>query len=175
MMTDLKSLTLGRRIQALRKEQGLTQDALAERMGVTPQAVSKWENDQSCPDILSLPQLAKELNTTVDTLLTGASADSAVPAVPAKKPEDRIVRIAFISEDGTRICLNLPFTVFRLGAMYDLLTFTFTANEGDVDAEQLAQTMAGVDFKQIARLIENGASGTLVDIDLVDRLTIWTE
>lgn len=46
-MTDLKSLTLGRRIQALRKEQALTQDALAERMDVTPQAVSKWENEVS--------------------------------------------------------------------------------------------------------------------------------
>ena len=68
-MTDLKSLTLGRRIQALRKEQTLTQDALAERMDVTPQAVSKWENDQSCPDIMSLPKLARELHTTVDTLL----------------------------------------------------------------------------------------------------------
>lgn len=46
-MTDLKSLTLGRRIQALRKEQGLTQEALAERMSVSPQAVSKWENEVS--------------------------------------------------------------------------------------------------------------------------------
>ncbi len=43
--------TLGRRIAAHRRELGLTQDALAERLGVTAQAVSKWENDQSCPDI----------------------------------------------------------------------------------------------------------------------------
>ena len=56
-MTDMKSLSLGRRIQTLRKAQSLTQEALAERMGVTPQAVSKWENDLSCPDIMSLPQL----------------------------------------------------------------------------------------------------------------------
>lgn len=46
-MTSLKDLTLGRRIQALRKERALTQEALAERMGVTPQAVSKWENEVS--------------------------------------------------------------------------------------------------------------------------------
>ena len=58
-MIDLKALTLGKRIQALQKEQGLTQEALAERMDVSPQAVSKWENDLSCPDILSLPQLAR--------------------------------------------------------------------------------------------------------------------
>ena len=46
-MIDLKSLTLGRRIQALRREQSLTQEHLAEHMGVTPQAVSKWENEFS--------------------------------------------------------------------------------------------------------------------------------
>ena len=174
-MTDLHSLTLGRRIQALRKEQALTQDALAEKMGVTPQAVSKWENDQSCPDIMSLPSLARILNTTVDTLLTGQSAEVAAPAVPAKKPEEMIVRLAFHAEDGTRIGLNLPFTVFRLGAMYDLITFTVQTNEGEQDAEQIAKALAGVDFKHIVRLIESGVSGTLVDINLGDRLTIWTE
>ena len=84
-MPTLSSLTLGRRIQALRKEQALTQDALAVRMGVTPQAVSKWENDLSCPDIMSLPPLAKELHITVDTLLTGAPAGSA----PSFRPRSR--------------------------------------------------------------------------------------
>ena len=173
-MTKLKSLTLGRRIQTLRKVQALTQEALAARMDVTPQAVSKWENDQSCPDIMSLPLLAKELHTTVDTLLTGEQADGSHPA-PQKKPEDLIVRIAFHSEDGMRFCLNLPFTVFRLGTLYNMLTFTISAEEGEIDAEKFAKTMADMDFKQIVRLIENGMSGTLVDIDLGDRLTIWTE
>ena len=174
-MIDLHSLTLGRRIQALRKEQALTQDALAEQMGVTPQAVSKWENDQSCPDIMSLPTLARILNTTVDALLTGQSASSAAIPAPAKRPEELIVRLAFHAEDGTRIGLNLPFTVFRLGTMYDLITFTVQTNEGEQDAEQIAKTLAGVDFKHIVRLIESGVSGTLVDINLGDRLTIWTE
>lgn len=170
-MTDLKTLTLGRRIQALRKEQSLTQEHLAERMGVSPQAVSKWENDQSCPDIMSLPQLAKELHVTVDTLLTGESAVS-TPAAPAKKPEELIVRIAITDED-TRVCVNLPFTVFRLGALYDMLAFSFSANEGDIDAETVARAMAGVDFKQIVSLIEGGMTGMLVNVS--DILTIWTE
>lgn len=174
-MNDLKSLTLGRRIQALRKEQALTQDALAEQMNVTPQAVSKWENDLSCPDIMSLPQLAKVLHVTVDALLTGESAASDAPAAPAKKPEELIVRLAFHAEDGTRICLNLPFTVFRLGVLYDMITFTVQTNEGEQDAEHITRTLAGVDFKHIVRLIESGVTGTLVDINLGDRLTIWTE
>lgn len=61
--------TLGKRIAAHRKRLGLTQEQLAERMGVTPQAVSKWENDQSCPDISALPHLAEVFGITVDALL----------------------------------------------------------------------------------------------------------
>ena len=41
--------TLGKRIMALRKAAGMTQEQVAERLGVSPQAVSKWENDVSCP------------------------------------------------------------------------------------------------------------------------------
>ena len=171
-MTNMKTLTLGRRIQMLRRTQGMTQETLAERMGVTPQAVSKWENDLSCPDILSLPQLARELHTTVDSLLTGEPADS-VPAAPAKKPEELIVRISIHPDDDARVCLNLPYTVFSLAACYDMLKFTFSANEGDLDAEKLAREMANVDFRAIAALIARGARGVLVDAG--DVLTIWTE
>ena len=61
--------TLGKRIVAQRKRLGLTQDQLAERLGVTAQAVSKWENDQSCPDIAMLPKLAEIFGVTTDELL----------------------------------------------------------------------------------------------------------
>ena len=61
--------TLGKRIMENRKKLGLTQDQLAEKLGVTAQAVSKWENDQSCPDITMLPKLAEIVGTTTDTLL----------------------------------------------------------------------------------------------------------
>jgi len=47
--------TLGTRIGELRRKKGITQDQLAEFSGVSPQAVSKWENDMSCPDITLLP------------------------------------------------------------------------------------------------------------------------
>ena len=61
--------TIGRRIMENRKRLGLTQDQLAERLGVTAQAVSKWENDQSCPDITTLPKLAEIFGTSTDELL----------------------------------------------------------------------------------------------------------
>lgn len=61
--------TLGKRIAAHRRRLGLTQDRLAELLGVTAQAVSKWENDQSCPDISLLPRLSQVFGCTTDELL----------------------------------------------------------------------------------------------------------
>lgn len=61
--------TLGKRIIENRKRLGLTQDRLAEQLGVTAQAVSKWENDQSCPDITMLPKLAEIFGISTDVLL----------------------------------------------------------------------------------------------------------
>lgn len=72
-------LTLGKRIVQNRKRMGLTQDALAEKLGVTAQAVSKWENDQSCPDITMLPKLVEIFGTSSDALL-GITED-----IPAKE------------------------------------------------------------------------------------------
>jgi len=61
--------TIGKRIMLHRKQLKLTQDQLAEMLGVTAQAVSKWENDQSCPDISTLPKLAEIFDVTTDELL----------------------------------------------------------------------------------------------------------
>lgn len=69
--------TLGKRIAACRKRTGLTQDKLAELLGVTAQAVSKWENDQSCPDITMLPKLSQVFGVTTDELL-GIQKEAAV-------------------------------------------------------------------------------------------------
>ena len=61
--------TMGKRIVQNRKAKGLTQDALAEQLGITAQAVSKWENDLSCPDIAMLPRLAEIFGISTDELL----------------------------------------------------------------------------------------------------------
>ncbi|MFU0832508.1 MAG: HTH cro/C1-type domain-containing protein [Oscillospiraceae bacterium] len=65
----MKKHTLGNMIATLRKEKGMTQLELAEKMGVTDKAVSKWERDISCPDISSIPKLAQILNVSVDDLM----------------------------------------------------------------------------------------------------------
>ena len=76
--------TLGRRIARLRLARTATQERLAKELNVSPQAVSKWENDINYPDISLLPDLARFLGVSVDELLSGASA-SAQESVAAQE------------------------------------------------------------------------------------------
>ena len=76
--------TLGRRIARLRLAKTATQERLAKELNVSPQAVSKWENDINYPDISLLPDLARFLGVSVDELLSGASA-SAQESVAAQE------------------------------------------------------------------------------------------
>ena len=93
--------SLGKRISQCRKSKGLTQDKLAEQLGVTAQAVSKWENDQSCPDITMLPKLAEIFGITTDELL-GRSADSKVhqAEVVDEDKKDNSTGIHYSNEKG---------------------------------------------------------------------------
>ena len=72
--------TLGRMIASLRKERGMTQLELAERMGVTDKAVSKWERDVSEPDISQLGDLAAALGVPLETLLGCRRPTGRMPA-----------------------------------------------------------------------------------------------
>lgn len=78
--------TFGATISSLRKQKGMTQLDLAQQMGVTDKAVSKWERDLSFPDVASLPKLAEVLDVSVDKLLevkTAAQEQPTRPKVPA--------------------------------------------------------------------------------------------
>lgn len=89
--------TLGKRIAFHRKRLGLTQDALAELLGITALAVSKWENDQSCPDITMLPKLTEIFDITADELLGIRQAEVHLAEVAAEERPDTDLR----SEDNT--------------------------------------------------------------------------
>ena len=73
----MSKATMGQIIANARKKQNLTQKQLAEQMGVTDKAVSKWERDLSCPDVNSLAELAKVLDISVEQLLKCESRPSA--------------------------------------------------------------------------------------------------
>ena len=86
------SETLGRRIARLRLAKTATQERLAKELNVSPQAVSKWENDINYPDISLLPDLARFLGVSVDELLSGASA-SAQESAAAQESTAEVVSV----------------------------------------------------------------------------------
>lgn len=70
---------IGENIAKLRKERGMTQENLAEAMGVSPQTISKWENNTTCPDVMLLPILADYFGVTVDMLYGRQSRMRGIP------------------------------------------------------------------------------------------------
>lgn len=75
------SMSIGERILTLRKAKMISQGDLAKQLGVSRQAVSKWENDQSSPDTLNLIKLADLLETEVSYLATGRSEIKPPPPI----------------------------------------------------------------------------------------------
>ena len=68
-------MRMGAKIAAARRAKGLTQEKLANRLGVSFQAVSTWERDENVPDTQHLKQLAQILEISVDSLMAEGSHD----------------------------------------------------------------------------------------------------
>ena len=154
-------MTIGKRITLLRKEKGLTQEELATHMGVSPQAVSKWENDQTCPDISALPKLARLLGVSVDELLEGKQELAPVRLLPPeerKDLKDMMLRITVDSADGDRVRVNVPMALVEV------------AMEIGMEMPQINGTDAlkGVDLNKVLRLVREGLVGNLVEVDSAD-------
>lgn len=98
--------TLGTMIAELRKQQGMTQLELAEKMGVTDKAVSKWERDLSCPDINSLPNLAEILGVSVEDLMQIKKQ--------ADEPVSKVAEILEIAPKAVAMAMGIAVTVLTI-------------------------------------------------------------
>ena len=157
----MMDMTIGKRIALLRKEKGLTQEELAQHMGVSGQAVSKWENDQTCPDISALPKLARLLGVTVHELLEGKEETPAVRVLPPaerKDLKDMMLRVTVDSADGDRVRVNLPMALVEV------------AMEIGMEMPQIngQDALKGVDLNKVLRLVREGLVGNLVEVDSAD-------
>lgn len=147
--------TIGQRIAYYRKKANLTQEELAEKCSVTPQAVSKWENDISAPDISLFPVLSKLFNVTCDELL-GVQSDT-----PKVVPEELVdlskmlLKLKIISTDGDVVKLNLPLQ------LAEIFLKTSNMNIG-------GDALKNIDFAQIVNLVKSGAVGKLLEINSSD-------
>lgn len=93
-------MSIGERISTLRKEKNISQYQLAQSLGVSRQAVSKWETDQTSPDTLNLIRLADILDTEVEYLATGNKPvyEPAPVVVNLVKKVDKVVEVEKIVE-----------------------------------------------------------------------------
>ena len=98
--------TLGTMIAELRKQHGMTQLELAEKMGVTDKAVSKWERDLSCPDINSLPKLAEILGVSVEDLMQVKKE--------AEGPVSTVAEIMEIAPKAVAMAMGVAVTVLTI-------------------------------------------------------------
>ncbi len=156
--------TLGMRIGEYRRAKGMKQDELAEALGVSPQAVSKWENDVSCPDIMTLPKLAKLLGVSVDVLLSGENETE--PEAKYLPPEERKcfdqmmlrVKVDTWDEDKAKVRINLPLPLVKV----------FLESGGSVENLTGGAVKGGIDMAQIMQMVENGVIGKLMEVDAED-------
>lgn len=171
--------TFGQRFSRLRKSRGLTQGDVAEKLNISGQAVSKWENDISAPDISILSDLADIFNVSIDTLLgrekedvvkmdTAATDNASVAAVSEGEGQKEVgpvdtsklvFKIKVISNDGDVVKVNLPIAIVKAMAVHGADGTLKIHGMGALDK---------VDLKQILDLAEHGVLGNLVNINSAD-------
>lgn len=97
-------MDLGKQIAYFRKHKDITQDALAKLLGISNQAVSKWENGQSCPDIELLPKIADVFGITLDELFerNTAVSEASVDKLHSLPGEDAMLSLPWEDDEKLR-------------------------------------------------------------------------
>lgn len=149
--------SVGSKIAFYRKATSMTQEELAVQLGVSAQAVSKWENDIACPDIQLLVPLSKIFGTTTDELLSN-DAISSVKLLRENEKRDikeLTFKVIVDSKEGDKIRINLPMELVKV------------ALEIGMKIPQISNMnqLSNLDFNQIISLVERGVIGKLVEIE----------
>lgn len=151
--------TLGKKINELRKQRNMTQDELAERMGVSPQAVSKWETDLSIPDLPVLISLADFFHLSLDELVREKEDQvQLLPPEQRKDINDMLLRVNIQSIDGDTVRVNLPLALVKIAADMKM----------ELPEMKGSDLLKKLDFDLIFSLIEKGAIGKIVEVHCKD-------
>ena len=149
--------TMGSKLSQLRRAGGLTQEEMAEKLGVSAQAVSKWETDASCPDISQLPKLAELFGVTIDELFSRENTmPVAVVGPEERKPiEKMLLKIVINSSAGDKVRVNLPLSIVKMGLELGM-TMPQISSSGALDK---------IDFAKVLEMVECGLVGKLVEVE----------
>ena len=148
--------TIGKKLYELRKQSGFTQDYVAEKLGVSAQAVSKWENDIACPDIMTLPNIAELYGITVDELFKNDDVKSNVKFEKTEKVNENelVLRVYVDTAQGDDIKVNLPYLLVK-----ELI------NVGkDISGVFAGVDLSEVNFESIFKMVELGVLGEIVTV-----------
>ena len=146
--------TIGKKLYDLRKQSGFTQDYVAEKLGVSAQAVSKWENDIACPDIMTLPHIAELYGITVDELFKNEDVKSNVKYEKAEKVNENelVLRVYVDTVNGDTVKVNLPYVLVK-----EIIKVGKNISFTGVD-------LSGVDFESVFKMVEMGVIGEIVTV-----------
>lgn len=151
--------TFGQRFSRLRKQRGLTQEELGEKVGLSGQAVSKWENDASMPDVSLLVDLSDILGVSLDELLGKAQPITrVVPEGERRNIDDLVLKVRVDSADGDKITVNLPMGLVKVGIAMGMNMPQINGNAA----------LEGIDFEQVIKLVESGLMGEIVTVESAD-------
>lgn len=168
-------MTLGEKIASLRKARGITQEQLAEKCSVSPQAVSKWENDITSPDISLLPRLSELLGVSCDELLGVQRAEVVAVNRDTVDLTKMMLKVRIKSKDGDKVNVNFPLSIAEL--LIKNKQFVASLKKSNDEEKQMLGVLGGIDFEQIITLVKEGVMGKLVDIESAngDIVEIWVE
>lgn len=154
----MDNYNIGNIIAKHRKEMDLTQEQLADKLGITAQSVSKWENGVTSPDISLLSSIARIFNISTDELL-GTVTESQVKKIGTitnKEKKDLKLKINIVSAQKDKVNVQLPYTFVRM------------AIETGIKIPSINSKIDGIDFNNIFECVEMGMLGKIVDIESAD-------
>ena len=145
-------MSIGKNIALLRRAKGLTQSELGDLLGVSNQAVSKWESEMSMPDVMLLPDIAKvfgvDLNDLYGTAKEIPEISVPVPESETNMQDSRILNIS-AKVEGVDVKIRMPAQALR-----SMMELCF----GDDDEQK----------KAITEILDSPMSGTVIDVDNED-------
>ncbi len=154
-------MNLGNNISEKRKAKGMTQEELAANLGVSPQAVSKWENNLSCPDISLLPAIAKIFGMSVDELLGAASATENVGEEKTfAEPETAYEEPVFTGKKATTLLITTDKNGKVSNVRIPLTVMRFGLNLGSAFGG-----ITGAQANTIENAVKTGLSGEILSVD----------